>query len=27
VWNSLNNLIPLSPAISSSIIVDWFYKN
>ena len=22
VWNSLNNLIPLSPAISSSIIVD-----
>jgi hypothetical protein len=27
VWNSLNNLIPLSPTISSSIIVDWFYKN
>jgi hypothetical protein len=27
VWNSLNDFIPLSPPISTSIIVDWFYKN
>ena len=26
VWNSLNDSIPLSPPMITSIIIDWFYK-